>query len=85
MERMLKIKSMAQSKLRISSCIDLAIDVPDFLDLNRLRAAGLQVGEEELPDLMPPIVLPEDTRGMKRSSVHHEVEMVSIYRIMGIG
>lgn len=43
---------------------DLAIDVPDFLDLSRLRATGLQAGEEELPDLMPPIVLPEDTRGM---------------------
>lgn len=42
---------------------DLAIDVPEFLDLNRLRATGLQPGEEELPDLMPPIVLPEDTRG----------------------
>lgn len=45
------------------SLIDLAIDVPDFLDLSRLRATGLQAGEEELPDLMPPIVLPEDTRG----------------------
>uniref|UniRef100_A0A8C6QBW8 Ubiquitin carboxyl-terminal hydrolase n=1 Tax=Nothobranchius furzeri TaxID=105023 RepID=A0A8C6QBW8_NOTFU len=42
--------------------LDLAIDVPDFLDLSRLRATGLQSGEEELPDLLPPIVLPEDTR-----------------------
>uniref|UniRef100_A0A8C5I8V8 Ubiquitin carboxyl-terminal hydrolase n=1 Tax=Gouania willdenowi TaxID=441366 RepID=A0A8C5I8V8_GOUWI len=42
--------------------LDVAIDVPDFLDLNRLRAAGLQASEEELPDIMPPIVLPEDTR-----------------------
>uniref|UniRef100_A0A671YZV3 Ubiquitin carboxyl-terminal hydrolase n=1 Tax=Sparus aurata TaxID=8175 RepID=A0A671YZV3_SPAAU len=42
--------------------LDLAIDVPDFLDLSRMRATGLQAGEEELPDLMPPIVLPEDTR-----------------------
>uniref|UniRef100_A0A7N8XVP1 Ubiquitin carboxyl-terminal hydrolase n=1 Tax=Mastacembelus armatus TaxID=205130 RepID=A0A7N8XVP1_9TELE len=47
--------------------LDLAIDVPDFLDLNRLRATGLQAGEEELPDLMPPIVLPEDTRGINRT------------------
>lgn len=46
-----------------SSFADLGIDVPDFLDLSRLRATGLQAGEEELPDLMPPIVLPEDTRG----------------------
>lgn len=44
-------------------CADLTIDVPDFLDLSRLRATGLQADEEELPDLMPPIVLPEDTRG----------------------
>lgn len=42
---------------------DISVDVPDFLDLNRLRATGLQPGEEELPDLTPPIVIPEDTRG----------------------
>lgn len=42
---------------------DVSVDVPDFLDLNRLRATGLQAGEEELPDLTPPIVIPEDTRG----------------------
>uniref|UniRef100_A0AAZ3Q307 Ubiquitin carboxyl-terminal hydrolase 13 n=1 Tax=Oncorhynchus tshawytscha TaxID=74940 RepID=A0AAZ3Q307_ONCTS len=42
--------------------LDLSIDVPDFLDLSRLRGTGLQAGEEELPDLTPPIVLPEDTR-----------------------
>lgn len=42
---------------------DISVDVPDFLDLNRLRATGLQAGEEELPDLTPPIVIPEDTRG----------------------
>lgn len=69
-----KIKSTAKSKCHhtplscifVCSCVDLSIDVPDFLDLNRLRATGLQAGEEELPDLMPPIVLPEDTRGMDR-------------------
>uniref|UniRef100_A0A8C2I9G7 Ubiquitin carboxyl-terminal hydrolase n=1 Tax=Cyprinus carpio TaxID=7962 RepID=A0A8C2I9G7_CYPCA len=43
--------------------LDVSVDVPDFLDLNRLRATGLQAGEEELPDLTPPIVIPEDTRG----------------------
>ncbi|XP_018615074.1 ubiquitin carboxyl-terminal hydrolase 13 isoform X1 [Scleropages formosus] len=42
--------------------LDVSIDMPDFLDLSRLRATGLQAGEEELPDLTPPIVLPEDTR-----------------------
>lgn len=50
------------------SFIDLAIDVPDFLDLSRMRATGLQASEEELPDLMPPIVLPEDTRGRETIS-----------------
>lgn len=37
--------------------------MPDFMDLNCLRATGLKAGEEELPDLAPPIVIPEDTRG----------------------
>lgn len=37
--------------------------MPDFMDLNWLRATGLQASEEELPDLTPPIVIPEDTRG----------------------
>uniref|UniRef100_A0A8K9V1Y4 Ubiquitin carboxyl-terminal hydrolase n=1 Tax=Oncorhynchus mykiss TaxID=8022 RepID=A0A8K9V1Y4_ONCMY len=45
--------------------VDLSIDMPDFLDLSRLRGTGLQAGEQELPDLTPPIVLPEDTRGKK--------------------
>uniref|UniRef100_A0A673Z0W2 Ubiquitin carboxyl-terminal hydrolase n=1 Tax=Salmo trutta TaxID=8032 RepID=A0A673Z0W2_SALTR len=45
--------------------LDLSIDVPDFLDLSRLRGTGLQAGEEELPDLTPPIVLPEDTRDLQ--------------------
>uniref|UniRef100_A0A8C9SVL0 Ubiquitin carboxyl-terminal hydrolase n=1 Tax=Scleropages formosus TaxID=113540 RepID=A0A8C9SVL0_SCLFO len=45
--------------------LDVSIDMPDFLDLSRLRATGLQAGEEELPDLTPPIVLPEDTRGRR--------------------
>lgn len=72
---MSKIKSTAEPRCQhiplscifVCSCVDLAIDVPDFLDLSRLRAIGLQAGEEELPDLMPPIVLPEDTRGMDRT------------------
>lgn len=60
---------MAVSFIFAVSFVDLAIDVPDFLDLSRLRATGLQAGEEELPDLMPPIVLPEDTRG--RETILH--------------
>ena len=52
---------------------DMSIDVPDFLDLNRFRATGLQAGEEELPDLSPPIVLPEDTRGTATSPPTRQV------------
>uniref|UniRef100_A0A9J7ZBR0 Ubiquitin carboxyl-terminal hydrolase n=1 Tax=Cyprinus carpio carpio TaxID=630221 RepID=A0A9J7ZBR0_CYPCA len=57
--------------------LDVSIDVPDFLDLNRLRATGLQAGEEELPDLTPPIVIPEDTRApeIDESSVMQLAEM----------
>ncbi|CAB1314306.1 unnamed protein product [Coregonus sp. 'balchen'] len=40
----------------------------DFLDLSRLRGTGLQAGEEELPDITPPIVLPEDTRDNSMNS-----------------
>uniref|UniRef100_A0A668ASW4 Ubiquitin carboxyl-terminal hydrolase n=1 Tax=Myripristis murdjan TaxID=586833 RepID=A0A668ASW4_9TELE len=58
--------------------LDLAIDVPDFLDLNRLRATGLQVGEEELPDLTPPIVLPEDTRAP-------EIDEVAVMQLAEMG
>ncbi|XP_066565709.1 ubiquitin carboxyl-terminal hydrolase 13 isoform X2 [Amia ocellicauda] len=42
--------------------LDLSIDMPDFLDISHLRASGLQPGEEELPDLAPPIVIPDDPR-----------------------
>ncbi|CAL8253290.1 unnamed protein product [Merluccius merluccius] len=55
--------------------LDLSIDVPDFLDLNRLRATGLQAGEDELPDLTPPIVLPEDTRGTATSPPSEQVSL----------
>ncbi|KAG9329067.1 hypothetical protein JZ751_008172 [Albula glossodonta] len=43
--------------------IDVSVDMPDFLDLSRLRATGLQAGEMELPDLSPPVVIPENNRG----------------------
>uniref|UniRef100_A0A671TDX6 Ubiquitin carboxyl-terminal hydrolase n=1 Tax=Sinocyclocheilus anshuiensis TaxID=1608454 RepID=A0A671TDX6_9TELE len=57
--------------------LDVSVDIPDFLDLNRLRATGLQAGEEELPDLTPPIVIPEDTRApeIDESSVMQLAEM----------
>ncbi|KAJ8793861.1 hypothetical protein J1605_019125 [Eschrichtius robustus] len=38
---------------------DVSIDMPDLLDINHLRARGLQPGEEELPDISPPVVIPD--------------------------
>ncbi|XP_069039154.1 ubiquitin carboxyl-terminal hydrolase 5 isoform X1 [Lepisosteus oculatus] len=40
--------------------LDVSIDVPDSLDLSALRGAGLQPGEEELPDLAPPPLVTPD-------------------------
>ncbi|XP_034035786.1 ubiquitin carboxyl-terminal hydrolase 13 isoform X1 [Thalassophryne amazonica] len=66
--------------------LDLAIDVPDFLDLNRLRATGLQAGEEELPDLMPPIVLPEDSRDNSMSSGDSpEIDETAVMQLAEMG
>ncbi|NXI85545.1 UBP13 hydrolase, partial [Rhipidura dahli] len=42
--------------------LDVSIDMPDFLDISHLRARGLQPGEEELPDIAPPIVIPDDSK-----------------------
>lgn len=66
--------------------LDLAIDVPDFLDLNRLRATGLQAGEEELPDITPPIVLPEDTRDNSMNSADSpEIDEVAAMQLAEMG
>ncbi|TKS74648.1 Ubiquitin carboxyl-terminal hydrolase 13 [Collichthys lucidus] len=65
---------------------NLAIDVPDFLDLSRMRATGLQAGEEELPDLMPPIVLPEDTRDNSMSSIDSpEIDETAVMQLAEMG
>ncbi|NWS68922.1 UBP13 hydrolase, partial [Crotophaga sulcirostris] len=42
--------------------LDVSIDMPDFLDISHLRARGLQPGEEQLPDIAPPIVIPDDPK-----------------------
>lgn len=44
--------------------VDVSIDLPDFLDISHLRAKGLQPGEEELPDIAPPIIIPDDPKGI---------------------
>ncbi|XP_007466736.1 PREDICTED: ubiquitin carboxyl-terminal hydrolase 13 isoform X2 [Lipotes vexillifer] len=41
---------------------DVSIDMPDLLDINHLRARGLQPGEEELPDISPPVIIPDDSK-----------------------
>ncbi|XP_064021751.1 ubiquitin carboxyl-terminal hydrolase 13 isoform X3 [Pogoniulus pusillus] len=42
--------------------LDVSVDMPDFLDISHLRARGLQPGEEELPDIAPPIIIPDDPK-----------------------
>ncbi|XP_054839302.1 ubiquitin carboxyl-terminal hydrolase 13 isoform X2 [Eublepharis macularius] len=42
--------------------LDVSIDMPDLLDISHLRATGLQPGEEELPDISPPIIIPDDPK-----------------------
>ncbi|EHH51489.1 hypothetical protein EGM_10867 [Macaca fascicularis] len=56
---------------------DVSIDMPDLLDINHLRARGLQPGEEELPDISPPIVIPDDSKAsdIDESSVMQLAEM----------
>ncbi|KAL7991009.1 hypothetical protein Chor_014439, partial [Crotalus horridus] len=39
------------------------LDMPDLLDISHLRATGLQPGEEELPDISPPVIIPSDPKG----------------------
>ncbi|XP_036377320.1 ubiquitin carboxyl-terminal hydrolase 13 isoform X4 [Megalops cyprinoides] len=67
--------------------LDLSIDVPDFLDLSRLRATGLQAGEEELPDLTPPIVIPEDTTdsSMNNFMDSPEIDESSVMQLAEMG
>ncbi|XP_070802447.1 ubiquitin carboxyl-terminal hydrolase 13 isoform X2 [Pituophis catenifer annectens] len=43
--------------------LDVSIDMPDLLDITHLRATGFQPGEEELPDISPPVIIPDDPKG----------------------
>ncbi|XP_014795327.1 PREDICTED: ubiquitin carboxyl-terminal hydrolase 13-like, partial [Calidris pugnax] len=55
--------------------LDVSVDMPDFLDISHLRAKGLQPGEEELPDIAPPIIIPDDP---KDRMTNHFVESLDI-------
>uniref|UniRef100_A0A8B9RUC9 Ubiquitin carboxyl-terminal hydrolase n=1 Tax=Accipiter nisus TaxID=211598 RepID=A0A8B9RUC9_9AVES len=55
--------------------LDVSVDMPDFLDISHLRARGLQPGEEELPDIAPPIIIPDDA---KDRMTNHFVESLDI-------
>ncbi|KAJ6660938.1 hypothetical protein lerEdw1_016958 [Lerista edwardsae] len=57
--------------------LDVSIDMPDFLDISHLRATGLQPGEEELPDIAPPIIIPDGPKApdIDESSVMQLAEM----------
>ncbi|XP_009985784.1 PREDICTED: ubiquitin carboxyl-terminal hydrolase 13 [Tauraco erythrolophus] len=55
--------------------LDVSVDMPDFLDISHLRARGLQPGEEELPDIAPPIVIPDDPKDRMTT---HFVESLDI-------
>lgn len=67
--------------------LDVSIELPDFLDLNRLRSTGLQNGEEELPDFTPPIVIPEDSRdnSMSNSTDSPEIDESSVMQLAEMG
>ncbi|XP_067851407.1 ubiquitin carboxyl-terminal hydrolase 13 [Heptranchias perlo] len=55
--------------------LDVFIDMPDLLDISHLRATGLQPGEEELPDISPPIIIPD---GSKDRLLNHFMESPEI-------
>ncbi|MGH0159056.1 UNVERIFIED_CONTAM: hypothetical protein FKN15_049597 [Acipenser sinensis] len=57
--------------------LDISIDMPDLLDITHLHATGLQPKEEELPDIAPPIVIPDESKApeIDESAVMQLAEM----------
>lgn len=53
----------AQVSLSTFAIADVSIEMPEELDISQLRGAGLQPGEEELPDIAPPLVTPDEPKG----------------------
>ncbi|XP_061097803.1 ubiquitin carboxyl-terminal hydrolase 13-like isoform X1 [Conger conger] len=65
--------------------IDVSIDMPDYLDLSRLRATGLQAGEMELPDIKPPIVIPDNSRGLNSFLDSSDIDESSVLQLAEMG
>ncbi|MEJ1279913.1 hypothetical protein NN561_010850 [Cricetulus griseus] len=57
--------------------LDVSIEMPEELDISQLRGAGLQPGEEELPDIAPPLVTPDEPKApmLDESVIIQLVEM----------
>ncbi|XP_075699067.1 ubiquitin carboxyl-terminal hydrolase 5 isoform X2 [Rhinoderma darwinii] len=57
--------------------LDVSIDAPEELDLSQFRGGGLQGDEEELPDVAPPLVTPDEPKApmLDESVVTQLVEM----------
>ncbi|XP_032851570.2 ubiquitin carboxyl-terminal hydrolase 5 isoform X1 [Tyto alba] len=43
--------------------LDVSIEMPEELDISALQGTGLQDGEEEMPDIAPPLVTPDEPKG----------------------
>ncbi|XP_018586310.2 ubiquitin carboxyl-terminal hydrolase 13-like [Scleropages formosus] len=66
--------------------LDVSVEMPDFLDLSRLRGTGLQAGEEVLPDLAPPIITPEDPIGNVNNFLDSpEIDESSVMQLAEMG
>uniref|UniRef100_A0A674J0E1 Ubiquitin carboxyl-terminal hydrolase n=1 Tax=Terrapene triunguis TaxID=2587831 RepID=A0A674J0E1_9SAUR len=63
--------------------LDVSVDMPDLLDINHLRATGLQPGEEELPDMAPPIIIPDDPK--VSSLVAPDIDESSVMQLAEMG
>lgn len=69
--------------------LDVAVEIPDLLDLSPLRGAGPQPGEEPLPELAgnlppPPAINEKDLKdlidmGMLKTLVYFDYFMVVVF------
>ncbi|XP_074015224.1 ubiquitin carboxyl-terminal hydrolase 5 isoform X5 [Numenius arquata] len=57
--------------------LDVSIEMPEELDISALQGMGLQDGEEEMPDIAPPLVTPDEPKApmLDESVIIQLVEM----------